>query len=1086
MSVEFTEQQRAAIDTRGVNLIVSAGAGSGKTAVMIERICALLREGASLDRMAICTFTNAAAADMRAKLAARLIGEGEALASQTALLSSAQIGTIHSFCMRLVRSYFYVCDLDPAFTVLEEGEARALKGECAEDVIAEAKEADDESFRKLYAAFASARSHKTLKTMILSVADFAVAQPDPLDWLMRKPQKSDAEYRAEGCAALDEKVRDFIVDLRNFAVQAAAAAFYKDCDAAQALIACAEQNMPYTFKTPVLTAKEKENHPEYETYHEQFKAFKEKYGALCEQRQKLLDAPSHESANELCQALGTLTARMLEKYGEVKRARRKADYADLEQCALKVLGDPRGASATDAYDYVFVDEYQDVNPLQEKILSCFHGGMFYVGDVKQSIYGFRMCTPDFFVQKREAYSAGHGAAVGLTANFRSGSKVLDFVNEVFSRLMKKSFGGTDYRDGERMESRSACPSSVSAVLVSRAEKEESPLPDGVYSVRRGESEPVRPELLTEVNEVVKEIERLKETQVPEKGEDGAPTRAANYSDIAVLVRSRGTFTELLERKLCERSIPVCFVAADAPADSFGAVNDLLAFLSLLDNAQDDVSLAAALLSRAYGGFTENELATVRRFGDGAFCTLFYTYAQSGDDEALRVKAAAFTESLTALRQVAAVEDVASLAGEITAKYDSFGEALISGGEREAAALDAFIEHLSLLTEHNTLHEYLRFVRRVGMPPLATAPGMGAVRIMTIHASKGLEFPYVILPNLEKPFNRSDAYAQVVRDKEEGIVLRSYDFENRTVDENPRFILSANKLRRQEASEELRVLYVAMTRAKYGLSLFAVEGKDGGRKEEDALSFLDFLQYDMRRIGRIVQPEAEEEKAAVLPQDEPPDLTLASRLSSGFRAQKDSEHGIVKASVSRIVRHTDAEDASQKPQTVLFEDDRAATDRGSAYHLFMEHARFGVCGEWERLCARFPEEGSLIRRDEMEKAFVALASFIGGRAHYREQPFVFRMPAAELGQTGDHVLVQGVIDLLVEDGDGMLIVDYKTGSPKTTHLETYAKQLALYASAAERILGKKIHGAYLYWFENAQFTEIKRSGTQPNTVLDGKK
>lgn len=1072
MSVQFTEQQRRAIQARGKNMIVSAGAGSGKTTVMIERIYSLLCEGADLDRMAVCTFTNASAADMRAKLAARLSGGTDRRAGeQLAKLATAQIGTIHSFCMHLVRNWFFACGLDPSFGVLEESEALSLRSECAEAAIADEKAKGNENFIRLYTVFASAREHRQLKSMILKAADYALAQPDPHAWLCTSPRHTDAEYRARLNENLNGKFAALDAEVRALATQDAAAGYAKDHDALQAMSACLRGNLPYDGGVPVLSAKEKEKNPAFEPLHDAFKALLARYKKLREQQEKIQEMPSHEGSDALAATLGALVSATLRIYDEAKRARRKVDYSDLEHYALKVLCDDRyGAEAVKAYDYVFVDEYQDVSPLQERILNTFHGGMFFVGDIKQSIYGFRMCDPRFFWEKRAAYKTGKGEAVGLTANFRSGERVLDFVNRVFSRLMTADFGGTDYNSAdERMESRTATDASVSAVLIDKSEKKEEGRAPRVYSVLSDRGAPVNAEAEAEVREVVKEIERLKAGRVPLG--DGKE-RAAQYADIAVLVRSRGRFTDRLTEALREKSIPACFVSSEQSADEFYSVNDLLCFLRLLDNACDDVSLAAVMLSHAYGGFCEEELAEIRKSGDGAFCELLPAYAKAGANEALRKKAADFTDALARFRALSQVQDVAALAGAITSQYDAFSEAIACGGEREAAALDAFIEHLAAQSEHNTLHEYMVYLRRTGLPRLSVSAVGDAVRIMTIHASKGLEFPYVLLPDLEKKFNLSDTYAQMICDRDEGIVLRSYDFAARSVCENPRFACLASSLRHALTSEALRVLYVAMTRAQVRLAMFAVSPGRSERKEDDSLSFFDFLQDDLLPIATHVSPDDAPSFAPPVREEQAPDLALGAALASGFAARAQTPHGRVKASVSSIAHRPDPDedDAALSSPPLFGSDDRAA-ERGSAYHLFMEHVRFGQSGEWQRLCARYPQEGELIDRAQIERAFTNTAAFIGGRPYHREQPFVYRVAASALGEEGDFVLVQGIIDLLIEDGDGAVIVDYKTGAPTEENTRAYAKQLALYAEAVENILHKKVRGTYLYWFKSGSFAKI---------------
>lgn len=1087
--MSWTKEQLGAIKSRGKNLIVSAGAGSGKTKVMIERICELLGEGADIRRMAVCTFTKAAATEMKSRLIARL---NEILAQkkdahllkQLGYLPSAEISTLHSWCAHIMRAWFFCEDIDPEFSVMEDGEEAALKDDAAEAVIAEGKEKGDPDFVALYTVFASGRTHRRLKETLLEIYDYARARPGYESWLKTSAKMTDAQYRKVLFEKADKDAAKLLGTAETLKADMAAAKFGLDYNAVCELIDCIKSGGETLIPTPTLRGK-----PEFKELHERFKELKGAYTDICRKKSKIVAMPSHESSLPFCKTLSDLALKLDKVYSAYKKEREKADYSDLEHKALAILDGACGAEIAAGYDYVFVDEYQDISPLQEELLRKFTGGMFFVGDIKQSIYGFRMCSPEYFIAKYNSYKSGAGEAVELTSNFRSGREILDVVNEVFSSVMTDDFGGVNYSENMFCAGRDLSAAVKAVIIESDAEKQTAE--PAVYSVKNDASGRVNAELDCETDMVVDEIISMLKSKISEDGE----VRDVMFGDIAVLVRSRGAFTDLLEKKLRAASIPVCAVLSDTAADSFESVQSLMAIFAIINNSHDDVNLAAVMASPMFGDFSADELAELKA-PDKTFCDSVFEAAERGKKSAntqpdfdiaaeiaamrksrdVNEKAGYFINILSGLRGISHSLTVAEIAGEITAKFDCFNYALRLGGEREAAALDAFSEHLAAQTEHNTLYDYLRHINRVGLPRLKANDGGNAVRIMTIHASKGLEFPFVILPNLHKKFNLRDTHASVICDGEEGIVLRSFDLSERSINENPRYAVCSERLRRKLTEEELRILYVAMTRAQYRLSMYCL-APSREREEDDSVAYSDWLYPVIKKFAEV--RKLSEYKCEYPPAPKPashaPDCGTVQKLKANFGYCYGSGHGAVKVSVSGVARSADdTEYAAADFFAKTGENDDRAAERGSAYHKFMQWADFGRDGEWERLCARFPEQAELINRAEMERAFADMRKFIAGREFFREKAFVMRLPAMEAGQAGESdVLLQGVIDLLVLNSDGSAdIVDYKTGSEEHLHCETYKRQLGWYKTAAERILNFKVNGAYLYGFTCGKFIKTE--------------
>ena len=995
---------------------------------------------------------------MRRKLAASISADSK-LKKEMPALASAEISTLHSWCARLIKNKFFDCGVDPEFTVLEENEERLLKTAAAEIAITELKESGDSDFAELYEAFRRNRTHKKILNAALNVYDYARSQANPENWLARSVQKTDAEYRAELYEDSDKAIEKLRAKAIALKTEHSMAGFKLDLEAIDDLLVCMANCSPCSLRTPQLT-KDKQ----FTDFHDKFKSIKKVYSATLARREKIGLMPAADGSVKYCKSLCSLVRKLHEHYVKAKNENVKLDYGDLEHYALAVLCGEHGGDVTASYDYIFVDEYQDISPLQEAILSKFTCDMFFVGDVKQSIYGFRMCRPKFFMQKRDRYFNGEGLVVDLNANFRSGGNILRAVNEVFEKIMTKDFGGADYKEAS-MIAGLTLPSAVSAVFI-ESEEEEICVPHKIYSVKNDTSDYADKTMEKEADAVVDEILDM----AADKTGSGEDAREIDFGDIAVLVRSRGAFTDLLERKLREASVPVTTVASEQSADSFRSVSALISYLRLIDNSQDDVNLSAVMLSPMFGGFSPNDLADVRKESGGAFCDAVYKAAQSND------KVARFVSQIEKFRKASFESTVAELAGRITAYYKCFNHALLMGGEREAAALDAYLEHLAN-QERDVLHDYIKYINVCGVPSVKVNDGGRSVRIMTIHASKGLEFECVILPQLHKQFNRSDVRAAVICDEDEGVVMQSFDFENRCIEENPRYAVCSGRLSRSLAAEELRILYVAMTRAKYRLTMFAKsrgteeETREGDRADSYADWLYSFMQKVIKQPVKTAALDIKQLRQAPVPQ-------AVNALKNNLLAHENAlrkalkQESLVKASVSGIV-HADP-DGKDTPPEEIFSDDRAAK-RGSAYHKFMQWVKFGAQDEWERLSKRFPEDAVYIDdAQKLQNVFKDVGEFIGGRRFVREKQFVYNASGKDIGLDGDSkTLVQGVIDLMAFNPDGTAdIVDYKTGSEKNLYNPTYARQLALYRKAVEDVLKINVKNAFLYGLDCRKFIKIE--------------
>jgi len=1281
---QFTAAQAAAIQENRAEILVSASAGSGKTTVMIQRILRLLSEGADLNSMIICTFTKSAAADMRAKLAKRLNerADGGELWAKEAVekLPLAEISTIDAFCARLARNYFYCADgIDPAFETLDEAAADALLSRSADEVLSEFAESGDPAFAELYEIFTPDRNEKKFKGIIIKLYEFAAIHPDPGAWL------TDASRQAFGHARHLAALEEYYETLRP-ALLARIAALKRRCGGA-GFVSCADSLETFYGEAAQnaealarLSGVKPANETE-EALYERYKQLRAEYKAFCKERG---DALSSADPSPTARHIGVLTdvvRRMTERYQAKKQKKAQCDFNDVEHMALTVCNQianetnnekritnnvglnqitnnklPHSSLLTPnsppsalhppplPYQWLFVDEYQDINPLQDAIFARLAVKRFYVGDVKQSIYGFRLSEPKIFAAYERACIAGgtDGAklAIRLNANFRSDSGILRFCDAVFSNAMTQAFGGAAYADSARFEAgrgRLFEPSVVCNLVevddetnnekritnnvglnqmtnyklqITNADGDcaagrepgsaavlpphvasgdgakpppygtESPSlpihyslftihspaphsslltpnsppsaihPPPPYSVKNHRYAEEEPDAAgAEADWVVEHILSLKKRKINEGGGE----RDVSFGDIAVLLRSTGKFADALCEKLRRAGIPVAVRKSAGDRES-PAVAGLINYLRLVDNRRDDIALASVLKS-AFGGFcSDAALAAVRLYADGLedgerlpFFTAAERYAQAKADPTAQTLSALFS-NLSRYEKLARVTAFSALAGRICAEYDYFKYVFaLPDGRRAADGLSAFLDGLSVLPEGMDFSSALAAVLSGAIRPVfCGAPG--AVQLMTVHAAKGLEFPFVILPNLAKGFNLDDLKQDCILDASLGAALKRFDAESRTTHKTSLWRLARLNARKKLLEEELRILYVALTRAKYQLALFACVKNGYEPKEgENAVSALDWLYPAMEPLASRRAPAACAAPAAVKPgiifsepareftdliraytdfvypyAQEPVKVTVTrASEGSGDNETKNEKRKTNNDGLNQITNYklqiTNADDDcavgrglgsdvvllphivsgdgakpppyaaetpslpihyslftihSSTPHSSLLTPNSPPSARrplslqtqtGDAYHKLLETADFTAPFQesFARFTESYPAMARLVRHKTAETALQKIAAHIGTRKYYRELPFLFRQE--------NGVLLQGVIDLLIENGDGGLeIVDYKTGALDEGLFETYRRQVNLYAMAAERILSKKAVRKSIFALSKGEF------------------
>ena len=866
----WTDEQLAAIEENRGALLVSAAAGSGKTAVLVERVLRRLthpQNPTDIDRFLLVTYTNAAAAEMRGKIAdaiaARLSSQPDdkRLRRQLLLVHRAQITTVHSFCLNLVREQFAALDLPPDFRIADEGERAEIMEEALETVLESGYESEDEGFLALSDLLSAGRDDRRLGQVILEVFEKIQSHAMPDEFLEEVAKTYAGEDGSEkhyavllaeagmaveyGLASLDLALAELESDPQL--QEAYLPAFTADRNHAAALqnairqgweqAVAAAQSITHDRLRAVRGYEDKEFQEYVKGLRKNWRTVADKIQTrlLCcdkeaEAHDRMLVAPAMLALIQTVRAFSKTFAAEKLKHGVV-------DFGDLEHFAVRLLlkdGKPTALAKTVSlgFDEIMVDEYQDTNAVQEAIFNAVsrEGNLFFVGDVKQSIYGFRLANPYIFLDKYRAWADAGKAADGqprrqnLTRNFRSRAQVLEATNYIFRQVMSESLGDLDYTDREALYAGANYPAPqdsryhTEVLLLDTAKTEpldteqEEPLQDADKTLL--EAEMVAARIDTLIKEKLPIYDRAQDIQRP-----------VTPSDIVILLRSAkrqaATYRQALEK--------LGFGAETDESSGLLAsseVSTIVSLLHIIDNPRQDVELIGTLRSPLFG-FSEQELAEIRLLDKKAeFYDALQLAAQQNE------KAALFLQQLAAFRRMAADMPVCTLIErlyDITGAQGIYG-ALPNGAQRQANLL-AFFERARLFEENGSrgLFRFTALLRGMAergedWQAVHARTGGGMVRIMSIHKSKGLEFPVVILADCAKTFNEQDLRAPILVHPQLGLGPKCRDLERGIQYPSIWRQAAIARARREAVSEELRVLYVGMTRAKEKLILTAAGAK----------------------------------------------------------------------------------------------------------------------------------------------------------------------------------------------------------------------------------------------------------------------
>ena len=1169
MGVMWTEDQRKVIDLRDRNILVSAAAGSGKTAVLVERIMEIVcdeKHPVDVDRLLVVTFTKAAAAEMKERVGAAIRKRLEEqpnngyLQKQETLVSHAQITTIDSFCSYILRNHFGEIDLDPAFRVADEGELKLLKKDILKELLEEEYAKKRPEFLRFVECYASGKNDDVLEDLILKLYEFSTSDPFPEEWL-NTLIKSQALYADEAMLSHVRKILESLLWENEQAIclctSVGGPIFYEDALVQDQLLLkkCLSSVTYEEFSTAIrgrsFQALSRKKMPP-ETEEEKKEAVKVVRNRMKKSLESLekqffympseLIAEAEKIARPAKEELVLLTLEFSGRFAEKKRKRNIVDFSDMEHLALKILVTRKDGECVptdiargyaEHFAEIMIDEYQDSNLVQELILTSISkkslGGnnLFMVGDVKQSIYRFRQARPELFMEKQETYTLSDSTSqrVNLSKNFRSRKEVLDTVNFLFERMMIKELGNISYDAEAALYLGADMPepeksSDVQAELM-------------LLNLPEEETDEKLDKVELEAAMIAGKILELLETAKVYDKKTGE-LRHAKPADMVILLRTMSGWSDTFSNVLGSYGIST---VTGSSTGYFSAmeIQTMLNLLKILDNRKQDIPLSAVLHS-PIGNVDSAEMAKIR----GAYPDLPYheacvKYSLEGEEEFLKDKLQSFWNLIDNLRRKAEYLPIHKLLWEIYDKtsYEQIVR-LQPNGEVRVANLQMLVQKALDFeaTSYRGLFNFVRYIENLQKYEVdygvaeSSAGNENAVRIMSIHKSKGLEFPIVFVSGLSKKFNKQDVKERIVMHPDLGLGTDAIDPEKRIKFPTLSKKMIQKQIELESLGEELRVLYVALTRAKEKLIMTGTlknasqevlniarekELCERGRYESLCAGscFLDWIlevsageetPFEVNCVTieslveeKISQTLMEKYNYALLRsghKDTPQTLVEKFTFEYPYEHQRFIPGKVSVSELKKAAMEEDVREMFEEPEIVPYipaflreERKVSSAERGTAYHRVAECMDLSGVRHSRQVEERIEQ---LVLQGKMTQAaadtinsydiYVFCQSELCRRMLnaeqqnklYKEQPFVFAKAAKEVYPEYDseqEILVQGIMDAYFEENDEIVLIDYKTDHVKTEEelVKRYKKQLEIYAESLEQMTGKRVKERILYSF-----------------------
>jgi ATP-dependent helicase/nuclease subunit A len=1241
-STKWTDDQLKAITTRGCNLLVAAAAGSGKTAVLVERIIRIITNEENpidIDKLLVVTFTSAAASEMRERIANAISKalevnpNSKVLQKQLTLLNRSNITTMHSFCLDVIKNNYHVIDLDPTFRISDSTENELLKMEVINEIFEDKYDEEDENFKRLLEAYSGSKNDEALKNIVLNLYKFSMSGPWPEKWLVEKAEefnintiedldssnwmkilKENLKVEVEGYIKSYEKAiriieettglepyeEGYVNELESFR------ALYESLDLGIEEIT--EEFNKITFPRLKTIKKANVSDEDRQNLVKSIRdGIKKKSKGLIS---NIFSSTKEESLEVIrksypfMKSLSLLVLEFMDKFNEKKREKNILDFNDLEHLCLKILTEkdendniiPSKISENlrEIFDEVLVDEYQDSNNVQETIIELVsrknlgNPNVFMVGDVKQSIYKFRQAKPELFLEKYNTYPLEEGSKnrkIQLYKNFRSREEIIDGVNYIFKEVMSKEVGDLEYNKDESLNLGASYPSieeddnaeiggPIEFHIIDKSGdfKEEENLENNEEYSEIEEEEDID-DITLEARIVSKRIKELINIEDGQKSfkvfdKDLGEYRNLKFKDIVILLRATKNWSEVFLEELGSQGIPVY---ADTGTGYFETIEirTMMSLLKIIDNPMQDVPMIAVLKSPIIG-FTAEELSDIRLLDSKKY---FYEIVKEISEdfydinEELKIKCKEFINNLNKWRHKALYTPIDEFIWYLymdTAYYGYVGA--MPNGKLRQANLKILFQRAKQFekTSFKGLFNFITFINKLinNQNDMGNAKILGehedVVRIMSIHKSKGLEFPVVFTSGVGKKFNLRDTSNSVLYHEDLGYGPDYVDLENRVSISTIAKEAIKKKLISETISEEMRILYVAFTRAKEKLIITgatrnlektiskwtsaasmdkeiipAVEvikernylgwvgmaiakHKDGKNLRKYVGAYDDDIVLDNSKwavkmwtkesLAVDKNLEAVEEKKEddlfINREIEVIDKEIERRLNYRYK-YKDILNLPSNISVSDLKKalynneddelrtvNTYGEKISIKPKFIQEKKGVSKSERGTIAHLVMQKLNLDRVSSKEEIDDQIDmlKTSDLITEEEEKSIsnirFIdffkntlgkrLLDSYKSNKLVKRELPFYTEISTLNIDSNLDKeiylnekIRLQGIIDCIFEEEDGIVLIDYKTDyvqlGKEEEIINKYKVQIKYYKEAVEKITGKRVKEAYLYLF-----------------------
>lgn len=1126
--IVYTKAQERAIFTRDKNIIISAAAGSGKTRVLVDRVISLvISEKVDIDKMIIVTFTNKASVEMKDRIRKAFeaeMGKEDSdkifLRKQIKLLKNAQIKTLHSFCSDMLREYFYLTDdTSPSFKVMNENQGAILRRDSIEEIFDKSYEKMTEDFKIFLNNFSSSREDSMARDVIEKTYHFINSQVRPLEWLDEKTRDEiTIDFFIGYIKEKLEELEDYVQELINFSIERKMRDKYRetfesDYMTYKSLNDILDRNNPKSledflsrsnFTYARMPGKANVDDPQEKEYVKSVRAsykdtYKDILSLTINTDQETLEV-FNPIEKTVLKEINRLTKEFLETYGRKKQEKNYLDFTDMEHKFIELLDKKEAVDKLkETYDYIFFDEYQDSNEIQNYIIEKLKrdNNLFFVGDVKQSIYGFRLAEPRLFLEKLKSYENDDlSERIDLNENFRTDEEVIDFNNYIFDRLMTKKSSNIDYKnDGHRLNPQKSFKEIKNPKVEISALNKEIDSEDYIVSL----------------------IEKIRE--------DGF-----EYRDIAILFRASSKVYKY-EQALKSANIPFF---SDISKVSFDAVEVefFINILKYIENPRDDITLLSVIRSSLFN-FTEDDIAEIKLSSNKkTFYQAFEDFDKEGDILDKKINFQTTFYDFYYKLQIMNLYEFGSYIFEKTRYYDFL--LARDRGEERIKNIEAFIDMMADYDENNEngLFGFLSYVTnlRSGKADNLQASrdlseNENLVRLMTIHKSKGLQFPVVILAEADKHFNLQNTRSSILFDKNLGIGINVADYKNKLKLSSIKRNIILEKSKVEDKKEEMRVLYVALTRAinkmyivgKNNLSerdikklktqdylklnsfmdwilAILMEDKimedfsDGyyltnefshgnlkinqigeldQNKDSDFTNIYDFLSSDSYNKSQVIKLAKILDKT--YPYEEDTKVSVKKSVTEISKNFQKEEEGYEKSDFDQIFINLDY----RKPDFLTEKRDFKPVDKGSIIHKIFQnlpiktYTEESLSEEINNLISQrkiSKEEVEILEKDKILYFFNnPLVTDLKDKAQKIRKEESFLMNYKD-------IYVNGQIDLVFELEDSLYLFDFKTDAVKREGF--YDRQLKLYKKALEEALGKQVKDSYIYWYNFKEISKIK--------------